>query len=74
MQQLANWAGNHVYRAADAAPPGDADELREIVARAPRVRVLGSRHSFTAIADSGRARRASTPCPPTSSRPRRPAP
>src|SRR5215204_333803 len=28
------------------------EELQEIVARAPRVRVLGSRHSFTDIADS----------------------
>jgi xylitol oxidase len=49
---LANWAGNHVYRARARHRPSTVQELAEIVARAPRVRVLGSRHSFTAIADS----------------------
>jgi xylitol oxidase len=49
---LANWAGNHVYRARAHHRPSTVQELAEIVARAPRVRVLGSRHSFTAIADS----------------------
>jgi xylitol oxidase len=47
-----NWAGTHTYRAARLRQPGSVEELREIVARAPRVRVLGSRHSFTDIADS----------------------
>ena len=32
--------------------PTTHEQLREIVARAPRVRVLGSRHSFSDIADS----------------------
>jgi alditol oxidase len=48
----ANWAGNHVYRAARIHTPVSVDELREIVARAPRIRVLGSRHCFNDIADS----------------------
>jgi xylitol oxidase len=48
-----NWAGTHSYRAQRLHRPASLEELREIVARAPRVRVLGSRHSFTDIADSG---------------------
>ena len=47
-----NWAGNYTYRAAAIHRPTTLDELQEIVSRAPRVRVLGSRHSFSDIADS----------------------
>ena len=50
--QLANWAGNHVYRAAELHRPATLAQLREIVARAPHVRALGSRHSFSDVADS----------------------
>jgi alditol oxidase len=49
---LTNWAGTHAYRAATLHRPTTHAQLREVVARAPRVRVLGSRHSFNAIADS----------------------
>jgi xylitol oxidase len=48
----ANWAGTHVFRAGTLHRPTTVAQLREIVARAPRVRVLGSRHSFSDIADS----------------------
>jgi xylitol oxidase len=48
----ANWAGTHVFRAGTLHRPTTLAQLREIVARAPRVRVLGSRHSFSDIADS----------------------
>jgi xylitol oxidase len=48
----ANWAGNYVYRARALHRPGTVEEVRAIVARAPRVRVLGSRHAFSDIADS----------------------
>jgi xylitol oxidase len=48
----ANWAGTYAYRAGALHRPSSTEELREIVARAPRVRVLGSRHSFTDVADS----------------------
>jgi len=48
----ANWAGTHVFRARTLHRPTTPEELRAIVARAPRVRVLGSRHSFSDIADS----------------------
>jgi alditol oxidase len=47
-----NWAGTHVYRAGTLHRPTTRAQLCEIVARAPRVHVLGSRHSFNAIADS----------------------
>ena len=47
-----NWAGTHRYRAHRLHKPATLDELTEIVANTPRVRVLGSRHSFTDIADS----------------------
>jgi xylitol oxidase len=47
-----NWAGTHAYRAARIHRPSTLEQLQEIVAAAPRVRVLGSRHSFTDIADS----------------------
>jgi len=47
-----NWAGTHVFAAATIHRPTTRDAVRQIVARAPRVRVLGSRHSFSAMADS----------------------
>ena len=47
-----NWAGNHAYRARTVHVPSTLEQVREIVAAAPHVRVLGSRHSFTDIADS----------------------
>src|SRR6266540_1961085 len=48
----ANWAGNYRYRAGRLHRPSRLEQVREIVVNAPRVRVLGSRHSFTDIADS----------------------
>jgi xylitol oxidase len=47
-----NWAGNHSYRATRVHRPTSLDEVRAIVARAPRLRVVGSRHSFSDIGDS----------------------
>src|SRR4051794_27683515 len=47
-----NWAGNYTYRASRVQRPSTLDQVREIVAAAPRVRVVGSRHSFTGIGDS----------------------
>jgi len=71
---LTNWAGNHRYVAASLGRPRSVAELQGVVARAVRVRALGSRHSFTDIADTegswspSRAYR-STPC--SMSQPRR---
>ena len=47
-----NWAGNYRYRAERLHRPTSLDSCRTIVAGAPRVHVLGSRHSFNAIADA----------------------
>ncbi|HET9102499.1 MAG TPA: D-arabinono-1,4-lactone oxidase [Solirubrobacteraceae bacterium] len=47
-----NWAGNVTYRARTLHHPTTTDEVRRIVTGARRVRALGSRHSFTPIADS----------------------
>ena len=47
-----NWAANYTYRAERVHRPSTLEQLREIVAAAPRVRALGSRHSFSDIADS----------------------
>jgi xylitol oxidase len=47
-----NWAGTHTYTAAAVHRPASVEELQEVVAAAPRVRVLGSRHSFNDIADA----------------------
>ena len=49
---LTNWAGNHTYRARAVHTPSTLEELAEIAATAPRLRVLGSRHTFSDIGDS----------------------
>lgn len=49
---VANWSGNYSYRAAQIHQPSSLDELRSIVARAPKIHALGSRHCFNDIADS----------------------
>ncbi|MEQ0560131.1 FAD-binding protein [Amycolatopsis sp. NEAU-NG30] len=48
----ANWAGNHTYGADAVLTPRTVDEVREAVAGADRVKALGSRHCFNAVADS----------------------
>jgi alditol oxidase len=47
-----NWAGNLAYRAARLHRPAGIDELRELLARSERAKVLGSRHCFNDIADT----------------------
>jgi alditol oxidase len=47
-----NWAGNLAYRAESVHYPTSVAEVQELVARLPRVRALGTRHSFNTIADS----------------------
>jgi xylitol oxidase len=47
-----NWAGNYTYRADRLHRPTTLEQVRVIVAGAPRVRVLASRHSFNGIGDS----------------------
>jgi alditol oxidase len=47
-----NWSGNYAYRASALHHPGSVEELQELIAGARALRALGSRHSFTSIADS----------------------
>ncbi|MGH7922401.1 MAG: FAD-binding protein, partial [Candidatus Dormibacteraceae bacterium] len=47
-----NWAGLHRYRAARIHQPATIEEVQRLVTGARRVRALGSRHSFNAVADS----------------------
>lgn len=47
-----NWAGNLTYGASALLEPASVDELCAAVASAPRVRALGTRHSFNRIADT----------------------
>ncbi|HEV2107278.1 MAG TPA: FAD-binding protein [Thermomicrobiales bacterium] len=47
-----NWAGNYAYRSTRLHQPTSMDELRAVVAGAPKLHALGSRHSFNDIADS----------------------
>ena len=47
-----NWGGNYSYRARAVHRPSTLEQLQEILVSAPRVRVVGSRHSFTSIGDS----------------------
>ena len=47
-----NWAGNYTYRATDAFVPDRVEQVQEFVARSPRVKALGTRHSFNGIADT----------------------
>jgi alditol oxidase len=50
--ELTNWAGNLAYRADSVHYPTSVVEVQELVARLPRVRALGTRHSFNTIADA----------------------
>jgi xylitol oxidase len=47
-----NWAGNISYGAPDFERPAAAKDLQAIVARAARVRVLATGHSFNDMADT----------------------
>jgi xylitol oxidase len=47
----ANWAGNLAYAAKQILRPRTLDEVREMVAAAPRIKALGTRHCFNDIAD-----------------------
>lgn len=47
-----NWAGNLTYSATEIVRPPSIAELQQVVADHPRVRALGSRHSFNDIADT----------------------
>jgi xylitol oxidase len=47
-----NWAGTYRYTAVALHQPRSVRELQDVVARLPKVRAIGTRHSFNDIADS----------------------
>ena len=47
-----NWSGNYRYRASRVHTPTSLEQLQQVVAAAPRIRALGSRHCFNDLADS----------------------
>lgn len=49
---MKNWAGNLEYSAARVHVPTSLGALQELVASTERAKVVGSRHSFTTIADT----------------------
>ncbi|MEV5934214.1 D-arabinono-1,4-lactone oxidase [Streptomyces sp. NPDC052079] len=52
-ETVTNWAGNITYAAKELHRPRSLHELRGLVAESPRVRALGSGHSFNEIAEAG---------------------
>ena len=46
-----NWAHSYSYGAARIAQPRSVAELRRLVADSPHIRALGTRHSFSDVAD-----------------------
>ena len=49
---MKNWAGNLEYGSAEIQRPQSVAELVELVARADRIKALGSRHSFNTVGDT----------------------
>jgi xylitol oxidase len=49
---VSTWSDSYVFQAPRVARPTSLAELQQLVAGADRVRALGSRHSFTALADT----------------------
>ncbi len=47
-----NWAGNLTYSTDHLLTPDSIDEVRQVVKSCPKLRALGTRHSFSPIADS----------------------
>ena len=52
MERVSNWAGNITYAAQRIVRPRSIEEAQELVASNEKIRALGTRHSFTLVADS----------------------
>ena len=50
-----NWAGNYEFRAPEVRTPESVEQLQELVGGSPRIRAIGTRHSFNDLADSAGA-------------------
>jgi alditol oxidase len=51
-EPLTNWAGNLAYSTGNVHYPNSVAEVQELVRQLNKIRALGSRHSFSPIADS----------------------
>jgi xylitol oxidase len=49
---ISNWAGNYEYSTRQIEHPQTIEQVQTLVKRYPKLKVLGTRHSFNAIADS----------------------
>ena len=49
---MKNWAGNLTYRARRVHEPGSVEEVQALVAESRSIRAIGTRHSFSDIADT----------------------
>jgi alditol oxidase len=49
---MRNWAGNLAYAARAIHEPESLEELQQLVRDTPRIRALGTRHSFSSVADT----------------------
>ncbi|MEM9034164.1 MAG: FAD-binding protein [Actinomycetota bacterium] len=47
-----NWGGTYRYLADEVAVPGSIDELAAVLSSNERVRIVGTRHTFTGITDA----------------------
>ena len=52
MTSMTNWSGTVAFGATRVHAPSTVDELRAVVAAAPRIRALGTAHSFSPVADT----------------------
>jgi xylitol oxidase len=55
VQRVTNWAGNVTYSTERILRPRSVEEAQELIAGAESLRPLGTRHSFSLIADSADA-------------------
>jgi alditol oxidase len=49
---MRNWSGHVEFTAESCVAPASLDELRAVVAASPRIRALGTAHSFNDLADA----------------------
>ena len=61
---MRNWSGTVEYRATSVEAPRTIAEVQQLVARTPRIRALGTRHSFNDIADTEGVLVTTTEIPP----------
>jgi alditol oxidase len=50
--EMQNWAGNYTFAAARLHRPESIGEVQQLVAASPKIRAVGTRHSFNGLADT----------------------